>query len=275
MSRKRKYAILVVEDEPLIRADLSKKLEEAGEGFEVVGEAHNGQAALESIAGLRPDLLVTDVRLPVLDGLELARQVYHGYPDVKVVIVSGYDEAGYARTALQYGVKDYLWKPVNAAELRSTLSRLLIQLDEERQEREAGFPGPPEAAAREELLHAVQEYIRNHFTGELPIGELARRFHVNPPYLTRVFKRFAGLVPVRYIRDLRLSQARKLLEERPELEIKEIATRVGYPDQGYFSRVFRRALGVSPLEYREGRRDRPLRPAASGLAAPSPSLLYL
>ncbi len=88
------------------------------------------------------------------------------------------------------------------------------------------------------------------------LGALAARFHLNPPYLTRLFKRLTGQVPVRYLRDLRIGQARRLLESRPELEVKEIGESVGYPDQAYFSRVFKQAVGVSPLEYREGRAAR-------------------
>jgi two-component system response regulator YesN len=76
---------------------------------------------------------------------------------------------------------------------------------------------------------------------------------VNPPYLARVFKRFAGVAPVRYIRELRIAAARKLLEQEPRLEIKQVADLVGYPDPGYFSRVFRQAAGMSPLEYRQRR----------------------
>ena len=82
------------------------------------------------------------------------------------------------------------------------------------------------------------------------------RVQVNPPYLARLFKRAVGAAPVRYLRDLRINQARKILEERPELEIKEVGVIAGYPDQGYFSRVFRQAVGMSPQEYRESRGGR-------------------
>jgi two-component system, response regulator YesN len=252
MSRKRTYSVLVAEDEPLIRANLVKKLGEGCPEFEVVGEAADGRAALEAVAELSPDVLITDIRMPVMDGLALIREVYYAFPDVKVLIVSGYGEFEYARSALVHGVKDYLLKPVAAAELRATMSRLAVQLDAELERFETDHPFFPDASG-DELVSMVQEWLRGHFTEEVSIAALAGRFHVNPPYLTRLFKRKTGAAPVRYLRDLRINMARKLLEDRPELEIKEVGGLCGYPDQGYFSRIFRQAAGASPQEYREQR----------------------
>jgi two-component system response regulator YesN len=249
----RRHSLLVAEDEELIRGNLVKKIRENAPDFAVVAEADNGQAALDAVEVVHPDVVITDIRMPVLDGLGLIRELYFGHPEVKVVIVSGYDEFAYAQTAIQYGVKDYLLKPVSVGELRATLARLRVQLDAERSEFEAAHLAFPEASAQEELAAQVQEYLRARYAEEISLGDLAARFHVNPPYLARVFRRFAGVAPVRYIRELRIAAARKLLEQEPRLEIKQVADLVGYPDPGYFSRVFRQAAGMSPLEYRQRR----------------------
>jgi two-component system response regulator YesN len=251
VSPERKYNLLVVEDEELIRRNLVKKIRENAPDFPVVAEADNGQAALDAVEEVHPDVVVTDIRMPVLDGLGLIRELYFGHPDVKVVIVSGYDEFAYAQTAIQYGVKDYLLKPVPVEELRATLARLRIQLDKERREFEEAHLGFPEVSAQEELAAAVKEYLRGRYAEEISLGGLAQRFRVNASYLARVFKRFAGVAPVRYIRELRIAAARRLLDEEPLLEVKQVADLVGYPDQGYFSRVFKKSTGMSPLEYRE------------------------
>jgi two-component system, response regulator YesN len=250
MSRKRTWSVLIAEDEILIRRHLARKLAELCPAFEIVGEAADGQAALEAVAELNPDVLITDIRMPVMDGLTLTREIYYAFPDVRVVIVSGYDEFGYAKTALTLGVKDYLLKPVSEEELRSVMSRLAIQLDADEERLDREHPDFSESSSQAELVSAVKEYLRAHFTEAISLSDLAARFHVNPPYLARVFKRHAGTAPVRCLRDLRVRHARKLLDERPALEIKEIASMVGYPDQGYFSRVFKQAVGTSPQEYR-------------------------
>jgi two-component system response regulator YesN len=256
MSRKRTWSVLIAEDEVLIRRHLARKLAENCPAFEVVGEAADGQEALEAIAELNPDVLVTDIRMPVMDGLQLTREVYYAFPDVRVVIVSGYDEFGYAKTALTLGVKDYLLKPVSEEELRSVMSRLAIQLDADEERLDGEHPDFSESSSQEELVSAVKEYLRARFAETISLADLATRFHVNPPYLARIFKRHAGVAPVRFLRDLRVSHARKLLDERPTLEVKEIAALVGYPDQGYFSRVFKQAVGTGPQEYRARRASR-------------------
>ncbi len=251
MNRKRTHSVLVAEDEPLIRQNLVKKLREACPEFEVIGEAADGREALEAVAELSPDVLITDIRMPVMDGLALIREVYYTFPDVKVLILSGYDDFNYARTALVHGAKDYLLKPIVEADLRAAMARISVLIDEELDRFDGAHPGGfPESGSQKELVAMVQEYLRAHFGEELSLTALAARFHVNLPYLTRVFKREVGLAPVRYLRDLRINCARKLLDERPELEIKEICVIAGYPDQGYFSRVFKQAVGCSPQDYR-------------------------
>ena len=250
MSQRRRYSVLVAEDEALIRRHIVRRVAENCPAFEVVAEAADGQEALEAVAELYPDVLITDIRMPVMDGLALIREVYYQFPDVKAVIVSGHDEFRYAKSALSLGVKDYLLKPVAEEELRAVMSRLAVQLDAEEARLDSEHPAFPESASQEELVAAAREYLRARFAEPVSLAELAARFHVNPPYLTRVFKRYGGVAPVRYVRDLRVGQARKLLDERPDLEIKEVAALVGYPDQGYFSRVFKQAVGMGPQEFR-------------------------
>jgi len=253
MSRKRTYSVLIAEDEVLIRRHLARKVAEQCPGYEVVAEAADGQEALEAAAELAPDVVITDIRMPVMDGLALTRELYNAHPDVRVVIVSGYDEFGYAKTALSLGVKDYLLKPVADDELRSVMSRLAIQLDADERRLDGEHPEFPESVSQEELAAAAKEYLRLHFAKTISLADLAARFHVNPSYLARIFKRRTGVAPVRYLRDLRIGHARKLLVERPSLEIKEIAAMAGYQDQGYFSRVFKGAVGASPQDYRARR----------------------
>jgi two-component system, response regulator YesN len=253
MKRKQAYSILVVEDEPLIRENLVKKLRGSCPEFEVVGEAADGREAQEMAAELHPDVLLTDIRMPVLDGIGLIRELYYSHPDMKVIILSGYDEFSYARSAIEFGVKDYLLKPVSAEDLRAALSRLAVQMDAEQERFDADHADLPEVRAQDELVGGVLEYLRARFSAGISLGEMAARFHVNPPYLTRCFKRRMGVAPARYLRDLRINHARKLLDERRDMEVKEVGAASGYPDPGYFSRIFRQAVGMSPQEYRERR----------------------
>ncbi len=251
MSQRLPFSILVAEDEPFIRRNIVKKLAENCPEFEVICQVADGQEALEAVGELSPDVLITDIRMPALDGLALIREVYYKFPDIKVIIVSGYDDFSYAKSALLYDVKDYLLKPVSVSELRAAMSRLLFHLQAERKRFDTEHNDFPKASAQEELISLVQEYLRLHFQEAISLSDVAGRFHVNQPYLTRLFKQHIGLAPVRYLRDVRINHARRLLLERPEMEIKEVGAVSGYADPGYFSRVFTAAVGISPQEFRE------------------------
>jgi len=123
--------VLIADDEKRIRDGLAATLPWAELGMEVVGTAAHGEAALELARQTRPHILVTDVRMPRLDGLELVRQARALLPRLKVIILSGYDDFGYAQQAVKLGVSEYLVKPVGADEVRAVLARLADQGDPE------------------------------------------------------------------------------------------------------------------------------------------------
>ncbi|WP_455383633.1 response regulator transcription factor [Salinispira pacifica] len=245
------YRAVIAEDEPLIRENLVKKIRRQLPDIEIVGEAEDGSSALEMLDRFHPDLLLTDIRMPVMDGLDLIRETYFNYPDVIIVVISGYDEFAYAKAALQYGVRDYLLKPISVSELRRALTRVTMQIAKDRSEFELESGNRSARAAQEELVDAVREFLRSHFAEPVSISDIARRFHVSAAYLARTFKSIGGVAPVRHLRDLRIAHARVLLVQRPELEVKEVAPLCGYSDQAYFCRVFKTATGVTPSEFRE------------------------
>ncbi len=251
MHGERKFKVVVAEDEPLIRENLIKKIGQCHEGFEVAGEAHNGDHAFRLIEELHPDVLITDIRMPVKDGLALLEETYYRFPHLKTVIVSGYDDFSYAKTAIRFGVKDYLLKPIKIEELRRVLADIYMQLDKERCGFESVRMNYSEHAAQEALAQDMVEYLRNHFAEQISVTEIARALHVQPPYAAKVFKKITGNTPNRYLIELRITHAQKLLTEYRDMEIKEISSIVGYEDQLYFSRIFKKICGVSPQEYRQ------------------------
>lgn len=129
------YRVLLVDDEEEIRSGIGRKIEWTGLGFELVGEAGNGDEALELSESLRPDLVMTDIRMPFMDGLELCRRLSVRLPGVKLVVFSGYDDFSYAKQAIRANVSEYILKPINAAELTAVLQKLRAELDREFEER--------------------------------------------------------------------------------------------------------------------------------------------
>ncbi len=129
------YRIMLVDDEEEVRKAMIRKMDWEKLGFTVAGDAENGEDALEKLEQLEPDVVMTDIRMPYMDGLTLVARIREKYPSIKILIFSGYDDFEYAKQAIKYRVTEYILKPVNGEELAEILRRVRISLDEEIEER--------------------------------------------------------------------------------------------------------------------------------------------
>lgn len=125
------YTVILVEDEVVAREGIRDTLDWAACGFAFAGEASDGEAALPLIERVVPNVLITDIRMPFMDGLQLTREVHRRFPSIHVLILSGYDDFAYAQMAIHLGVVEYLLKPVSARDLERALVRMKALLDEE------------------------------------------------------------------------------------------------------------------------------------------------
>ena len=167
------YRVLLVDDEEDIRVGISRKMDWAALGFSLVGEAENGREALELAETLEPDVVLTDIKMPFMDGLELCRILTERLPAAKFVVFSGFDEFEYAKQAIRMNVFEYILKPISAAELEGVLRRLRERLDAERAERQN-----TEALRRryEESLPVLRELFYAHLLeGRVPPEQAAER----------------------------------------------------------------------------------------------------
>ena len=151
------YKVFLVEDEVVTRENIRDNVSWEADGFVFGGDAPDGEAALPLLQAARPDVLITDIKMPFMDGLELSKIVHERMPAVKIVILSGHDEFEYAQRAIKLGVSEYLLKPVSARDLHQVLQRLAAQLEQEKKEHESlellwGQIEQNQAALRERLL---------------------------------------------------------------------------------------------------------------------------
>lgn len=251
------YSVIVAEDEPLLLENLIHKINSAGTDFRVTGKAQTGIQALELVEKSSPDLLVTDIRMPVMSGLELIERVRDTQPDLDCIIVSGYSEFSYAQTALHYHVQEYLLKPIDQAALRDTLFRLQAHNRARQQEMLQLFSSGPSAGARtpEQIAVTLKEYLCAHYDEDINLNLIAGQMNYSASYLTKIFDQQYRTTPNHFLIALRIRKAKQLLEHHPEINVRQVGEAVGYPEQGYFSRIFKKHTGVSPLEFREMPRE--------------------
>lgn len=247
-----KYTIVVAEDEELLLNNLIQKIHRADEGFEVVGKAQTGSQAYELIEQLSPDVVVTDIRMPVMDGIALLTKVREQFPLTKFIITSGFSDFDYARSAINLKVSDYLLKPIDPDELKAVLQKIKKEFQITKSCYDEVFNHGTTRMAPAQIAALLKDFLVENYAQDINLNLIANNLNYSPSYLTKIFCQVYDCTPSKYIINLRMSQAQKMLQHNPELSIRQIGEITGYHDQGYFSRIFKKHTGKSPIEYRGG-----------------------
>jgi two-component system response regulator YesN len=358
--------VLFVDDEPFVIEGLKTMIDWEKYGYRICGEAVNGEDGLQLIRVCDPDLVVTDIRMPVLDGLQLIRQIReNGNSKIRFIVLSGYDDFSYIQSAMKYGISDYLLKPIDDQEITGVLDRIgrqnrdgiaeapggsnipvnhdvfeipLNELLEDIQKNDpvrlnenigrlfqafAGYGNAPQiiqtylqnlllevikyivtlggdlqeislrfytlserlhmrasqqwddlaldflksgfrelcqyaaeyisalhVSNSEDIIGAVQNYIKENFAKDISLQKLAKHFYMNPVYLGQLFKKNTGRQFSEYLHHIRINEAKKLLR-RTNMKIVEIAHAIGYHDPDYFVSKFKALTQVSPSVFRK------------------------
>ena len=241
------YKVVVADDEVWVGVGIKKMISRSGQPFEVVGEASNGIQAYRLVKEKEPDILITDIRMPGLNGLELMHKLMDEKIMIKVVFISGYAEFEYAKEALRMGAFDYLLKPVEEESLRAILERYRTLREENRP-----VEPEPEIVADDPRIKKIINEINRKYTERISLGELAEKCGLNIGHLSTLIKKETGMSFTEYITEKRMEDAKKLLLKE-ELSIEEVAEKVGYHDYFYFTKAFKKYAGVSPSIYRKSR----------------------
>ncbi len=240
------FNLLIAEDEYYLRQSLIHSIEAVGHPFAVAGEAKNGQEALDILQKEQIHIVITDIQMPVMDGLSLARQIHLLYPEIITVIITGYSEFEYAREALRQQVYDYITKPVNEQDMANILAKIQLKLSMSYE-----LPDDPSISGSDSESYAAQlsAYIQDHYMEDIDFGAYAEGMGFSSAYLTKVFKKHTGTTPIKMLTEIRIHHAKQLLTTT-EMTIQEIGDAVGYPDQFHFSKTFRKIVDCNPSAYR-------------------------
>lgn len=228
--------LLLADDEESALNDLAKQWRWEDWGFRVCGTATNGVQALGLVDALRPDLLITDIRMNDLDGITLLQRVREKYPETRVALVSAYSNFEYAQKAVLFSADAYLTKPV-------TYEQISEMLEKVRRELKAGDVQPLTGT-----VDRAKAYIDQHYSEKLTLEQVSSACFVHPSHLSRLFHQKLDTTFTDYLTRVRMEHAAWLLLQG-ELRVTDIAAQIGYDDYSYFCRVFRKAMGTTPLEY--------------------------
>ncbi|WP_054940529.1 response regulator transcription factor [Paenibacillus ihuae] len=246
------YKLLIADDEQEIRHGLSSYFPWHEIGYEVVQHVENGQKALEYITGHPVDVLLCDVTMPVMTGIELAERLHLEKSPVQVVFLSAHRNFEYAQQALQFGVRNYILKPTKYKSIFDTFTALKESLDSAKASLlQASSPGdcPPDLIAGHEdpVIRKIAAYLHEHFK-EASLEGASQIVHMNPTYISKYFKQKTDTNFSDYLNTVRMQKAAELLSSH-QFKTYEISDAVGYNNAKNFTRSFKKFYGKSPREY--------------------------
>lgn len=260
-----KYNVLVVDDEPAAVKMIEKIIDTRSDGFKVCGLALNGEEALDFTKNNQVDLVISDVNMPKKDGISLVTELKSIRPEIKSIIVSGYQDFDYLQGAIRAGSCDYVLKPITPAKLLETLCRVKEKLDKDyllqtneyykialeksshyeelnALERDYRFD-------KEKLFEEITIFMHTHIKEDLSVEKLCKTMGISQATLNRLFKQYACNSYKGYLTEMRMKEAVNIINNVSQIPVKDLAAEVGYNDQFYFSKVFKAVYGVNPSEY--------------------------
>ena len=243
------YNVVIVEDEELVRRGIVTAVNWASVDCAVVGEAAGGTEGIAVIRSSHPDIVVTDIRMPGMDGLEMLRRLREEGCEAKFILLTAYSDFAYAQTAVKLGASDYLLKPFHDGELEAAVARII---EKSRSRAQAGLVDVVNIKNR--YVTEAAQFMASHLNDpDMSVGAVARQLGLSEGHLSHLFKKETGMTVSSYLTSCRMEKAKELLSDCRS-RVYEVAERVGYRDIAHFSSSFKKSVGVSPSEYQNGKR---------------------
>lgn len=255
------YKVLIVEDEDIIRKGLTFMVDWLKVNCVVVGEATDGVEGLSKIEELHPDIVITDVRMPFKDGLQMLEESIFEY-DYEAIIISGYSEFEYAKKAITLGVNEYLLKPIDFKHLYKIINKLTDKIKFETEVRERlnsvdnmdiyyevlDIRYYDSNENKTKYVAGILDYIKENYSKKISLSDLSKKYNFSSSYLNSKFKEETSYTFNDFLNRYRILQSVVLLK-RGKLMVYEIAEMVGFQDYKYFFQVFKKYIGCSPTKF--------------------------
>jgi two-component system, response regulator YesN len=260
--------MMIAEDEKLERESLRLLIEtNYADRIKIVYEAGMGNEAVEQAKRLRPNLILMDIHMPQMNGLEASEIIKQTLPDTEIVILTAYSYFEYAKRALHVGAADYLVKPISNKDFFTMIDRQIENIESKRKQNveqnhlhEQIFKltnllehygidtALPDLVNEDQIVELVKRYIDSNLAEDISLEKVSKEIGMSTFYLSKYFKKTEGINFKDYVIKARMEKAKFLLSFK-SLNVQETAMRVGYPDPNYFSRAFKKYTGQSPSEF--------------------------
>jgi two-component system response regulator YesN len=251
MGGKTMYRVLLVDDERTILDGISAIVDWEEQGAILSGTANNGIEALEFIKENQPDIVISDIMMPGLDGIDLLEKTVAIHPSIKFILLSGYSEFEYAQKAMGYGVKHYLLKPSNEYIISQALGDVIGELElQKNKESLFKFQEKKNQSYSEiviQMINAIESQLGNPL---LTLQFIANEIlYMNADYLGKQFKKEVGQGFSTFVRNKRIEKALKIIGQESNIRVYELAERLGFGDNPqYFSQIFKKITGYTPSD---------------------------
>lgn len=248
------YKAAIIDDEPIIVEGLSRVVKWEKYHCELAGTAEDGMSGMEMIRKVRPDMIITDISMPGMDGLTMIAALKSEFSDMEICILTGYRDFDYAQKAITLGVTRFLLKPSNMEQIEEALQAMTANLEKkeslyEKIQREKQPEEPEETGASSFIVRNALEYMETNYDRHLTLADVAEKIYVSQWHLSKLLNKYQKKSFSEILNQIRVSHAKELLRD-PSLRIGDIAEQVGFLDMAHFSRVFKKYEGISANEYR-------------------------
>jgi two-component system response regulator YesN len=246
--------VLVVDDENLVRKGIVLGVDWGKLGCMVVAEASNGLEGLLAAQKYKPDLIIVDIKMPKMDGIEMLTELRKERKDVHAIFLTAYSDFSYAQTAIKLSAADYLLKPFQDGELEEAILRIQKKIEDSKNQESTDLKDVEavlKKGYKSKYVKKAIAYIADHYNDrKLSIDTIAESLGISGGYLSHIFKKETDYTLMSYITHCRVHAAMDMLRDC-RYKVYEVAEMVGYRDIAYFSSMFKSMVGMTPSEYQE------------------------